>query len=132
MTETNQPPEVSEDGMSGSENKSDQLNFDRSQHRFECRGCGFIYDYMEGVKKFDIPAGTSFFDLDRETFKCPVCRAGIDAFRDIGPRSQPSGFSENFNYGLGVNKLSPGQKNILIFGGLAFALACFLSLYSLN
>jgi len=28
--------------------------------------------------------------------------------------------------------LPPGQKNILIFGGLAFAAACFLSLYSLH
>ena len=36
------------------------------------------------------------------------------------------------NYGLGINNLTPGQKNVLIFGGLAFAFACFLSLYSLH
>ena len=32
----------------------------------------------------------------------------------------------------GFNSLPPGQKNILIFGGLAFAAAMFLSLYSLH
>ncbi len=103
-----------------------------ASHRFECRSCSYIYEPTEGVKKLGIPAGTAFLDLDQESFRCPVCRARIDAFRDIGPRTKPSGFAENSNYGLGVNNLTPGQKNVLIFGGLAFALACFLSLYSLN
>ena len=39
---------------------------------------------------------------------------------------------ENLVYGFGFNSLPPGQKNILIFGGLAFAAAMFLSLYSLH
>ena len=34
--------------------------------------------------------------------------------------------------GLGVNRLTPGQKNVLIFGGLALGFAFFLSLYSLR
>ena len=105
---------------------------DVNTHRFECFSCGFIYDPLEGVKKFGIPSGTSFLELDPETFRCPVCRARINSFRDIGPRTKPSGFEENINYGFGVNNLTPGQKNVLIFGGLAFILACFLSLYSLN
>ena len=29
---------------------------------------------------------------------------GFDAFQDIGPRSKPSGFDENLNYGFGINK----------------------------
>ena len=41
------------------------------------------------------------------------------AFRDIGPRAKASGFEENLNYGLGVNRMTPGQKNVLIFGSLA-------------
>jgi hypothetical protein len=45
---------------------------------------------------------------------------------------KPSGFEENLVYGFGFNSLPPGQKNILIFGGLAFAAAMFLSLYSLH
>ncbi len=104
----------------------------KSSHRYECRNCGYVYDPIDGVKKFAIPGGTAFSDLDQLEFRCPVCRQGVNAFKDIGPRSAPSGFEENLNYGFGINNLTPGQKNVLIFGGLAFAFACFLSLYSLH
>ena len=46
------------------------------QNRFECRGCGYIYDPSEGNKKLNIPKNTPFSDLDGNTFACPVCRAG--------------------------------------------------------
>ncbi len=101
-------------------------------NRFECRSCGYVYDPEEGVKKLAIARNTSFDDLDPNVFRCPVCRARKEAFRDIGSKDKPSGFEENLNYGFGVNSLTPGQKNVLIFGGLAFAVACFLSLYSLH
>jgi rubredoxin len=104
---------------------------DPATHRFECRSCGFVYDPGEGIKKLAIPAGTSFLDLDPVGFRCPVCRSRVGAFKDIGPRNKPSGFEENLNFGLGVNRLTPGQKNVLIFGGFALAFAFFLSLYSL-
>ena len=102
------------------------------QNRFECRSCGYIYDPSEGNKKLRIPQNTAFAELDGNTFACPVCRAGKNFYKDIGPKSKPSGFEENLTYGFGFNSLPPGQKNILIFGGLAFAAACFLSLYSLH
>ena len=102
------------------------------QNRFECRSCGYIYDPSEGNKKLNIPKNTSFSVIDGNTFACPVCRAGKNLYKDIGPREKPSGFEENLTYGFGFNSLPPGQKNILIFGGLAFAAACFLSLYSLH
>ena len=102
------------------------------QNRFECRSCGYIYDPSEGNKKLSIAQNTSFELLDINTFRCPVCRAGKVFFDDIGPKSKPSGFEENLVYGFGFNSLPAGQKNILIFGGLAFAAACFLSLYSLH
>ena len=102
------------------------------QNRFECRSCGYIYDPIEGNKKLNIPKNTSFSAIDGNTFACPVCRAGKNLYKDIGPREKPSGFEENLTYGFGFNSLPPGQKNILIFGGLAFAAACFLSLYSLH
>ena len=102
------------------------------QNRFECRSCGYIYDPSEGNKKLSIAQNTSFELLDINTFRCPVCRAGKVFFEDIGPKSKPSGFEENLVYGFGFNSLPPGQKNILIFGGLAFAAAMFLSLYSLH
>lgn len=105
---------------------------DPRTHRFECRSCGYVYDPEEGVKKQNIPVGTAFEDLDTITFRCPVCRSKVGAFRDIGPRSKASGFEENLNYGLGVNRLTPGQKNVLIFGSLALGFAFFLSLYSLR
>ena len=78
------------------------------------------------------PAGTAFEDLDPLSFRCPVCRSRVPAFRDIGPRTKASGFEENLDFGLGVNRLTPGQKNVLIFGSLALAFAFFLSLYSLR
>ena len=102
------------------------------QNRFECRSCGYIYDPTEGNKKLNIPKNTPFSAIDGNTFACPVCRAGKNLYKDIGPRAKPSGFEENLTYGFGFNSLPPGQKNILIFGGLAFAAACFLSLYSLH
>ncbi|MEB3361474.1 MAG: rubredoxin [Synechococcaceae cyanobacterium] len=105
---------------------------DPDQHRFECRSCGFVYDPAEGIRKLDIPPGTPFSALDPVGFRCPVCRSRVGAFRDIGPRDKPSGFEENLNYGLGVNRLTPGQKNVLIFTGFALAIAFFLSLYSLR
>jgi rubredoxin len=105
---------------------------DPATHRFECRSCGFVYDPAEGVRKLAIEAGTPFMDLDPASFRCPVCRSRVGAFKDIGPRNKPSGFEENLNFGLGVNRLTPGQKNVLIFGAFALAIAFFLSLYSLR
>ena len=102
------------------------------EHRFECSGCGYIYDPLEGLKKFEIQKGTSFLDIDKQKFRCPVCRASFEAYKDIGPRLKPSGFDENLGYGFGFNTLPSGQKNVLIFGGFALAAACFLSLYSLR
>ena len=91
------------------------LKDDLNLHRFECLGCGYVYDPEEGIKKFNVPAGTPFLNLDPKKFKCPVCRVGFDAYRDIGPKSKPSGFEENLGYGFGFNKLPSGQKNVLIF-----------------
>ena len=105
---------------------------DTTGHRFECRSCGYVYDPAEGVPKLAIAPGTPFEQLDVVSFRCPVCRSKLPAFRDIGPRDKPSGFEENLNFGLGVNRLTPGQKNVLIFGGFALAIAFFLSLYSLR
>ena len=105
---------------------------DPRTHRFECRSCGYVYDPDEGVKKVGIEPGTAFEDLDAISFRCPVCRSKVAAFRDIGPVTKASGFEENLNFGLGVNRMTPGQKNVLIFGGLALGFAFFLSLYSLR
>ena len=119
--------ESSAEGGSHAEPSSDPRT-----HRFECRSCGYVYDPAEGVKKLGITSGTAFEELDAISFRCPVCRSRVGAFRDIGPATKASGFEENLDYGLGVNRLTPGQKNVLIFGSMALAFAFFLSLYSLR
>ena len=129
LTEELIEAEVTDDEASAS---SDNETSDPRTHRFECRSCGYVYDPNEGVKKLGIIVGTAFEDLDPIRFRCPVCRSRVGAFTDIGPRSKASGFEENLNFGLGVNRLTPGQKNVLIFGGLALGFAFFLSLYSLR
>ena len=125
------PADAPDAASEAAEEKAEEVSDPRT-HRFECRSCGYVYDPEEGVKKQSIPIGTAFQDIDTITFRCPVCRSKVGAFRDIGPRSKASGFEENLNFGLGVNRLTPGQKNVLIFGGLALAFAFFLSLYSLR
>ena len=125
------PADAPDAASEAAEEKAEEVSDPRT-HRFECRSCGYVYDPEEGVKKQAIPIGTAFQDIDTITFRCPVCRSKVGAFRDIGPRSKASGFEENLNFGLGVNRLTPGQKNVLIFGGLALAFAFFLSLYSLR
>ena len=126
------PVETLAEPAPGDDAKDESGDSDPLTHRFECRSCGFVYDPAEGVKKLAIAAGTPFVELDPISFRCPVCRSKLGAFRDIGPRNKPSGFEENLNFGLGVNRLTPGQKNVLIFGGFALAFAFFLSLYSLR
>ena len=132
--EASEPSEVmeAEPGPQAEEAVSVDPVEDPDTHRFECRSCGFVYDPDEGVRKLAIAPGTPFSQLDPIGFRCPVCRSRVGAFKDIGPRNKPSGFEENLNFGLGVNKLTPGQKNVLIFGGFALAFAFFLSLYSLR
>ena len=123
---------IDQQSITSNEFKKDEHITNVEQNRFECRSCGYIYDPSEGIKKLNISPKTPFSLVDEKTFACPVCRAGKNLYKDIGPRTKPSGFEENLTYGFGFNSLPPGQKNILIFGGLAFAAACFLSLYSLH
>lgn len=99
--------------------------------RYECRACGYTYEPVKGDNQGNIPPGTAFEDLALN-WRCPVCGAPKRQFSNVGPVGFPSGFKENLNYGLGVNALTPGQKNILIFGALALGFLFFLSLYGLN
>ena len=101
------------------------------QDRYECRACGYMYEPTKGDSKGKVAADTPFADLP-ERWRCPVCGAPKSQFSNVGPEGSPSGFKQNLGYGLGVNTLTPGQKNILIFGTLALAVLFFLSLYGLN
>lgn len=98
--------------------------------RYECRACGYVYEPTRGDGR-SIEAGVPFTELPI-TWRCPVCSAKASAFSNVGPLGNPSGFKENLRYGFGVNSLTPGQKNILIFGSLALGILFFLSLYGLK
>lgn len=98
---------------------------------YECRSCGYTYVPAKGDSKRNIPGGTLFTDLP-SNWRCPVCGASRTVFINVGAVDAPSGFAENLDYGFGVNRLTPGQKNVLIFGALALGFLFFLSLYGLN
>jgi rubredoxin len=98
---------------------------------YECKSCGYSYEPVKGDSRAKIPMGTAFEDLPLN-WRCPVCSAPKKRFSNIGPVNAPSGFKENLDFGLGVNRLTPGQKNILIFGALALGFVFFLSLYGLR
>ena len=125
-------PQIQEGKILPLAQETDALEAEKSKDRYECRSCGYVYEPSEGIKKLGIAKGTAFLDLDFTKFRCPVCRVGFESYQNIGPRSKASGFEENLTYGFGFNTLPSGQKNVLIFGGLALAAACFLSLYSLR
>lgn len=99
--------------------------------RYECRACGYSYEPTKGDSQAKIPVGVAFEDLPLN-WRCPVCSAPKKQFSNIGPAGSPSGFKENLNYGLGVNRLTPGQKNVLIFSALALGFLFFISLYGLK
>lgn len=99
--------------------------------RYECRACGYVYEPEKGDSRSNVAADTPFTELPL-TWRCPVCGAKTPAFANIGPAGSASGFKENYSYGLGVNVLTPGIKNVLIFSGLALGVLFFLSLYGLN
>ncbi len=98
---------------------------------YECRSCGYIYEPEKGDNQGKIPAQVAFTDLPK-TWRCPVCKAPQVQFVNVGPKNKPSGFEENLGYGFGVNTLTPGQKNLLIFGALGLAFLFFISLYGLK
>ncbi len=100
-------------------------------NRHECAVCGYVYEPEAGDPKRGIAGGTPFAALPAD-WRCPVCNSRASAFKDIGPKEKPSGFSENLGYGFGVNRMTPAQKNLLIFGGLALAFLIFMSGYALN
>ncbi|MGG6293535.1 rubredoxin [Leptolyngbya sp. AN02str] len=99
--------------------------------RYECAACGYVYEPQKGDNSNQIPAGTPFEELP-EDWRCPVCGARRPRFSNIGPVGNPSGFKENLGYGFGFNSMTPGRKNLLIFGVLALGVLFFLSLYGLQ
>ncbi|MGQ4649824.1 rubredoxin [Lyngbya aestuarii] len=110
---------------------NEQTLAEQAPARYACRACGYVYEPSKGDSQSNVSSGTLFEDLSGD-WRCPVCGARKSQFENIGASNAPSGFQENLNFGLGVNRLTPGQKNLLIFGGLAIGFLFFLSLYGLS
>lgn len=110
---------------------SEKTLAEQAPSSYECRSCGYVYEPAKGDDQNKIAPGTLFTDLPN-SWRCPVCGVPKSQFIDIGAVGAPSGFAENLDYGFGVNRLTPGQKNLLIFGALGLAFLFFLSLYSLH
>jgi rubredoxin len=85
---------------------------------------------MQGDERQGVAPGTAFNDLP-EKWRCPTCSASKRRFQNLGPVGA-AGFKENAKYGLGVNTMDPGQKNLLIFGSLFVFFLLFLGLYGLE
>ena len=125
-------PLVKTDGPSKAEDAAEERPpTPREMDCYECRSCGYTYEPAKGDNRTQVPVGVPFKELS-DSWRCPVCGASQTQFRNVGPIGTASGFKENLNYGLGVNKLTPGQKNLLIFGALGIAVLFFLSLYGLR
>jgi rubredoxin len=103
---------------------------DPLRDRHECSTCGYVYIPFKGDERQGVAPLTAFDDLP-EKWRCPVCSASKRRFQNLGP-SGSIGFKENAKYGLGVNTLDPGQKNLLIFGSLFVFFLLFLGLYGLE
>lgn len=99
--------------------------------RFECRACGYIYEPSKGDENRSIPPGTAFADLP-VNWRCPVCSAPKKQFSNIGPVGIPLRLQGKSELRLGCESPHPGQKNILIFGGLALAVLFLLSFYNVR
>jgi rubredoxin len=114
-----------------SEQASEEAVANPALDRYECRACGYVYEPEKGDDSHNIEPGRAFADLPI-TWRCPVCTAKKSAFANVGPAGTVSGFKENLGYGLGVNQLTPAQKNLLIFGALGLGFLFFISLYGLQ
>ena len=119
--------QIADQNIAGSE----KTLAEQAPSSYECRSCGYVYEPAKGDNQNNIPASTLFEDLP-SSWRCPVCGVPRSQFIDIGAVGAPSGFAENLDYGLGINRLTPNQKNLLIFGGLGLAFLFFLSLYGLG
>lgn len=98
----------------------------------KCTNCDWEYDETKGDSMMIggmIKPGTEFSDLPVD-WRCPVCRASKDAFDEVV--EEIPGFEVNQGYGFGSNAWTAGQKNLAIFGGLAFVFFLFIGGYALS
>lgn len=96
---------------------------------YGCINCGYLYEVAQGERLAGVAAGTEFGDVP-SSFSCPVCKSPKRLFQK--KTKTIAGFAENQQYGFGTNSMTPGQKNLMIFGSLAFFFLLLLSGYALD
>mmetsp|Transcript_1924 Transcript_1924/g.2597 ORF Transcript_1924/g.2597 Transcript_1924/m.2597 type:complete len:201 (-) Transcript_1924:175-777(-) len=112
--------------------RAQEVFMKKSTGLFDCSNCDWEYDESKGDAMMIggmIQPGTSFEDLP-SNWRCPVCRASKDSFRE--KVIEIPGFEVNQGYGLGGNSMTSDQKNGIIFGGLLVFFVLFLSGYALS
>jgi len=112
--------------------RSQEVFMKKSTGLFTCDVCQWEFDPEKGDAMMIgglVKPGTAFSELE-SNWRCPTCRASKDAFTEV--TKEIAGFEVNQQYGLGGNTLTGGEKNSLIWGGLAFFFVLFLSGYGLS
>ena len=112
--------------------RSQEVFMQKSTGKFACMNCDWVFDETKGDSMMiggQIKPGTPFTDLP-SNWRCPVCRASKDSFRE--DMIEIPGFAVNQGYGFGTNGMTAGQKNGLVFGGLAAFFVLFIGGYALN
>lgn len=112
--------------------RSQEVFMKRSTGLHKCGNCDWEYDPEKGDSFLIggmIKPGTQFADLP-SNWRCPTCRASKDNFVEV-VETIP-GFEVNQGYGFGTNSMTSGQKNTLIWGGLAAFFILFLGGYAMS
>lgn len=112
--------------------RAQEVFMKRSTGLHKCNNCDWEYDPEKGDSFLIggmIKPGTQFADLP-SNWRCPTCRASKDNFVEV-VETIP-GFEVNQGYGFGTNSMTTGEKNTLIWGGLAFFFLLFIGGYALS
>lgn len=112
--------------------RAQEVFIQRSTGKFKCTNCDFEYDEEKGDSYLIggmVQPGTPFSELP-SNWRCPTCRASKDSFEEV--MLEIPGFEVNQGYGFGFNSMTAGQKNGIIFGGLALFFVLFLSGYAMS
>ncbi|KAL7543288.1 hypothetical protein ACHAXR_012606 [Thalassiosira sp. AJA248-18] len=112
--------------------RAQEVFMKRSTGIHKCSSCDWEYDPEKGDSFLIggmIKPGTEFGDLP-SNWRCPTCRASKDSFNEV-VETIP-GFEVNQGYGFGTNSMTSGQKNSLIWGGIAGFFLLFIGGYALS
>ncbi|GMH70740.1 hypothetical protein TrRE_jg2707 [Triparma retinervis] len=112
--------------------KAQEVFIKRETGVYKCNNCD--YEYVEAKGDTDMiggvnAPGTTFASLPAN-YRCPTCRSSKDNFSPVV--EEIAGFAVNQGYGFGTNSMTGGQKNLLIFGGLAAFFVLFIGGYAMS